>query len=80
MLIPSKDLTLSESILGLSSLIVAELLKKKKTTHELWNNYCKKFQKKNLIYHTFDDFMLSIDFLFMIQKIKLEKDGAISIV
>ena len=63
MLIPSKDITLSESLLGLSSLIIKDLLKKKMTTHELWNNYCKRYQKKDLIYHSFDDFMLSIDFL-----------------
>ena len=77
MLMPTRDLKISESILGLSGLLIKSLLKKSLTLDDLWIDYCKKYQKKDMIYHTFEDYMLAIDFLYMINKITIDKEGVI---
>ena len=77
---PSKDLTISESILGLSSLLLKDLLRNNLTPDNLWHNYCKIYQKKDKIYHTFDNFMLTINFLYMINKIDIDGEGVIYVV
>ena len=78
MLLPNKHITLAQSIIGLGSFTL-EALEKPKTVDALWVE----FQAVNNTarfpaYHTFENMMLAIDFLFAIGAIKEGQNGKIS--
>jgi hypothetical protein len=75
MIIPEKHLSLSESILGLSAFVLSNL-KKPKNLENLWIKY-RNLHKNNKFkaVHTIENFVLSIDFLFIIGLIKIDPEG-----
>lgn len=76
MITPKKHISLYESLMGLSVFIYSRLIKKVSTVDELWTSYqkinnSKKFPAK----HGFDNFILAIDILFSLKRIKLNNRG-----
>ena len=75
MILPDKHIKLSESILGLGGVLV-KLLNHDYFVDELW----KKFEKINNspempTNHTYDNFLLTLDFLFLIGAVNVNNDG-----
>lgn len=80
MLMPNKDLTIEESLLGLSFFILKNCKAKRYTVDLLWDLYIRNYHKKGGAYHSFDNFILAIDFLYLINKLNINhKTGVISI-
>ncbi len=77
MLLPDKHIRISESLIGLGSFVI-EALKSPKTIDELWTD----FQKVNNTnefpaYHSFENLVLSIIFLFSTGVIDEDSRGRI---
>jgi hypothetical protein len=71
MILPSKHLKNCESLMGLASILINEI-DKTISIEELWD----KFEKINNTekcptFHSFDNFVLSIDLLFLLDKVQL---------
>lgn len=79
MILPNKYLTNSESLIGLSALILDVLGKKSLTIDKLWKGFEKKFikSKKLNIPPTYQKFILTLDFMFMVGMIDYTKKGEI---
>lgn len=79
MLMPKKHVRLSESILGLTGYILP-YLKQKCSIDYLWKEV-KLAQKSNDLTtkHTFDNLVLSIDFLYILGAIRCDIDGGIEL-
>lgn len=73
---PKKHISLSESYLGLGAYVL-EVLSKPMTVDECWNKVLKKYINKNKISkkHSFNSFILTLDFLFCINAIDLNQEG-----
>lgn len=78
MILPTKHTKLSESLLGLGGVIL-KMVKEPLTIDELWEEYQKINNSKNYFpaYHSFDNVVLALNFLFMIGAIDLNKEGKI---
>ncbi len=77
MILPSKHVKIAESLFGLGGIIL-ELLDRGKDLDELWEE----FEKLNNTdyfpaYHNYDNFILAIDLLFLMDLIKLNEPGEI---
>jgi hypothetical protein len=77
MILPSKHIKLSESIIGLGGYLL-KLLKEPITVDDLWF----KFQKANNTdsfpaYHSFDNVVLGLNLLFSIGAIDIDEQGKI---
>lgn len=81
MIFPQKHITLAESIFGLSHVLLNIIKNNNKISiDELWFE----FEKLNAnlkygIYHSFDNFLLAIDLLYMLDIIKNGDKGVIEI-
>ena len=76
MILPTKHLNFSESLLGFGGYIL-KMLDRPKTIDEVWDKYQSDFE--NGLYfakHSFDNLMLTVIFLFAIGVV-IEKDGQI---
>jgi hypothetical protein len=72
MLMPSKHINFSQSLLGLGSYLLSKL-DKPMTIDELWNNYQLDFEKEYYVAkHSFDNLILTSIFLYGISAIKLD--------
>jgi len=72
MLMPSKHINFSQSLLGLGSYLLSKL-DKPMTIDELWKNYQLDFEKEYYVAkHSFDNLILTSIFLYGISAIKLE--------
>ena len=70
MILPRKQLSLEESMIGFGGFLL-EGLRESKTVDDLWFYYSDALQKKK--YHvrfSFDQFIIAIDFLYMIGAIR----------
>jgi hypothetical protein len=67
MILPTKHIRLSESILGLSGVLLSFIVKNPVSLDALWMEYSKINNSKDLFpaYHTFDDIVLAVNLLFM---------------
>ena len=79
MLLPDKHITIAQSLIGLGGFAL-ERLSKPKTIDSLWSE----FQEVNNTplfpaYHTFENLVLAIDFLFIIGTIKDDGNGKLTI-
>jgi len=73
MILPEKHINLSESLFGLGGYLL-NLLSKSKTVDMLWEEFCKDVEyKKFPTLHTFDNFILALDYLYILDCIYLEK-------
>lgn len=75
MILPTKHIRLSESLFGLGG-FVTYMLSNPKSVDELWNEFSK-INDTELFpsYHSFDNFVLCIDYLFMIGFLKMNNKG-----
>ena len=79
MILPSKHLKKCESLIGLASIILDQI-NKTISLEDLWA----KFEKINNTdkcptYHSFDNFILSIDLLFLLNKVQLIENKLIKL-
>ncbi|MFZ2025771.1 MAG: ABC-three component system middle component 6 [Microgenomates group bacterium] len=74
MILPKKHVKLAESSIGLGAIILS-CLSEPKAVDELWKDYQKLYVSGEFpAYHSFDNFTLTLDFLFMLGTIKLNND------
>lgn len=78
MILPSKHIELSESLIGLGSFIV-KILRVPTTLDECWKELNELYINKGKIkkHHSFDNFILTIDLLYMIGVIDVNLKGEI---
>jgi hypothetical protein len=69
MILPTKHLSISNSLLNLGAIILKNLTKEK-TVSALWNDV-----RKNQEINSFDQFLLSLDFLFILDAIDYDKEN-----
>jgi hypothetical protein len=78
MILPSKHIRFSESLLGLGGVIL-RIIKEPKTIDEIWfkfsefNNDKKQFPA----YHNFDNVILALNYLYIIGAVSIDKNGKI---
>jgi hypothetical protein len=79
-ILPNNYVNISESIIGLSS-IIGNIIKnndKKLTFDKLWQYFeIKQNEVKGLRYHKPNDVLLSLNLLFMMNIIEIQEDGLI---
>jgi len=77
MLLPDKHIKLGESLLGLGSFAL-EVLEKPKTIDNLWAEFREvENTEKFPAYHSFENFVLAVDFLFFIGAIVEQENGSL---
>lgn len=78
MILPSKHIRFSESLLGLGG-VVLSIIKEPKTIDEIWfkfseiNNTKKEFPA----YHNFDNIVLALNYLYVVGAVSIDKNGKI---
>lgn len=79
MILPSKHISLSESLLGLAGVLLTFLIKKPYTLDELWQEYSKINKTKDFFpaYHDFDNVIMAVNLLFTIGAININTNGEI---
>jgi hypothetical protein len=77
MLMPAKHIKLSESLLGLSSFVLSRL-NKPKTIDLLWREFRVASESNEYpAYHSFENLILAIDFLYLLGTINVNDVGEI---
>lgn len=75
MILPKKQLSISESIFGFGAFLL-QYLEKPISTDELWEQYKDSYaNKKYAVKFSFDQFIMTLDYLYMIGAIKECKGG-----
>lgn len=75
MILPNKYITLSQSLIGISSIVLNALGDKKITIEKLWDKVCKYYDKKKLKRLTYQKFLLTLDFMFITNMINYSDRG-----
>lgn len=76
MIIPEKHVYLSETILGLGGLIISNFSQENTTLDEIWIKIDTLNKKQKYIANlNFDNFILAIDFLFLLGMIEMKSGG-----
>lgn len=78
MILPTKHISLSESIFGLGGILLKNL-NTPKTIDELWNIFSNKYNEKPSFpaYHNFDNVVLAVNLLYAIGAIEITDKGEI---
>ena len=76
MIMPTKHIRFSESLLGLSGIIL-NILSEPMTVDEVWYKYSEINNSKNKFpaYHNFDNLVLATNCLFLIGAIEIDSKG-----
>lgn len=76
MIMPTKHIRFSESLLGLSGIIL-NILSEPMTVDEIWYKYSEINNSKNKFpaYHNFDNLVLATNCLFLIGAIEIDSKG-----
>jgi len=75
MILPEKHIRLSESLFGLGGYVLRSL-KKSKNLEEIWDEIQMLNNSSTLpTYHSHDNLILTINYLYMIGAINVNKDG-----
>ncbi len=74
MILPTKHIRISESLIGLGGYLL-KLLKEPITIDELWFKFLKYNNKKFPAYHSFDNLVLSLNLLYMMGIIEINEYG-----
>ena len=74
MILPTKHIRISESLIGLGGYLI-KLLNEPMSVDELWLKYDKVNNKKFPAYHDFDNIVLSLNLLFLLGIIDLNEKG-----
>lgn len=79
MILPSKHISLSESLLGLAGVILTFLTRKPYTLDEVWQEYSKINNTRDFFpaYHNFDNVIMAINLLYLIGAIDINTKGEI---
>lgn len=78
MVVPSKHIRFSESLLGLGGMVLLLLNIQHLTIDEIWKKYARYNNKAKFpAYHSFDNLLLSVDMLFAIGAIDITEEGKI---
>jgi hypothetical protein len=77
MILPSKHISLAESIIGLGGILLEILIKQPCSLDSLWQEYSKINNKKDLYpaYHSFDNVILAVNLLYIIGAITINAEG-----
>lgn len=76
MILPSKHINFSQSLLGLGAFVLSQL-ESPKTVDELWENYLSAYQNKDYpAKQSFDNLIMTLLFLYNIDCI-IEKNGTV---
>jgi hypothetical protein len=78
MILPSKHIRFSESLLGLGGIIL-NIINEPKTIDEIWFKFSEINNNKKIFpaYHNFDNVVLALDYLFLIGAISIDIKGKI---
>lgn len=77
-ILPSKHIRVSESLLGLGAYLLQYLKDGPKSVDDLWFRVTKQNEtKKAFAYHGFDNVVLALNYLFIIGAIDLNSEGLI---
>lgn len=78
MILPSKHIKLSESLIGLGAFVVS-IVKKPLTIDECWKQLNEDYINTGKLkkHHSFDNFILTVDLLYMIGVIEMNSKGEI---
>lgn len=81
MILPNKYITLSESFIGLSALILEVLIDKSLTVDKLWSDFNRKQVSKGILKEgpTFQKFLYVLEFMFLSKMISYNEKGEIQI-
>ena len=75
MILPKKHIRLSESLFGLGAAII-NLLSTPKDIDKLWEDFNNNIESGDFpTYHSFDNFLLALDYLFIVGLIDIDKGG-----
>jgi len=78
MILPNKYVSLSESIIGISAIILDILGSKECHIDELWKQFKKTIKEKNLkVTPSYHKFVLTINFMYLTKMIDYNKNGVI---
>lgn len=78
MILPSKHIRFSESLLGLGGILLS-FVNEPKTVDEIWFKYSEINNSKKGFpaYHNFDNVILALNYLYLIGTIKIDNNGKI---
>ena len=74
MILPTKHIRISESLIGLGGYLL-KLLKEPMTIDRLWIEFAKTNNQKYPAYHSFDNVVLSLNLLFLMEIIDINEKG-----
>lgn len=74
MILPTKHIRISESLIGLGGFLI-KLLNEPMTIDKLWVKYSKYNNKKLPAYHSFDNLVLSLNVLYMMGIVEINDKG-----
>lgn len=74
MILPTKHIRISESLIGLGGFLI-KLLNEPMTIDKLWIKFSKYNNKKLPAYHNFDNLVLSINLLYMMGIVEINEKG-----
>lgn len=78
MILPKKQLSVNESLFGFGAFLLQQL-DEAKTLEDLWNYYKDSYSnKKYEIKFSFDQFIMTLDYLFIIGAIRKDERGMLS--
>lgn len=80
MILPTKHTKLAESLLGFSSVLIA-FLHTPRNVDELWNDFNNSNKNQRLLpaYQNFDQLILALDFLFLLNAVSLNSEGKLEL-
>jgi hypothetical protein len=78
MILPSKHIRFSESLMGLGGILLS-LINEPKSVDEIWFKYSEinNSKRKFPAYHNFDNVILALNYLYLIGAIEINTNGKI---
>lgn len=79
MILPNKYISLSDSLIGISSLVLENLSSNKMTIDELWDKFNRNIKQNKKLKNipTYNKFVLTINFMYMTNMINYTEKGVI---
>lgn len=79
MILPDKYISLTESFIGISAILLDTLGDKKLTIDKLWNDFNKKYVKKNKLKNplNYQKYIYVLEFMYLSNMISYNKEGKI---
>jgi hypothetical protein len=79
MILPSKHISLSESLIGLGGVLLQTIIKQPCSLEHIWQEYSKINNNKDVFpaYHSFNNVVLAVNLLFIIGAININSEGYI---